>query len=70
MKLYDLGFDKWFEEHAAEFLPEDEGFARVSAVDRGSYLIRNESGESRPSSQGSFLTRLKVPSTCRVSEIG
>jgi ribosome biogenesis GTPase len=45
MKLYDLGFDKWFEEHAAEFLPEDGGIARVSAVDRGSYLIRNESGE-------------------------
>ena len=45
MKLYDLGFDKWFEEHAAEFVPEDCGIARVSAVDRGSYLIRNESGE-------------------------
>ena len=45
MKLYDLGFDKWFEENAAEFLPEDGGIARVSAVDRGSYLIRNESGE-------------------------
>jgi ribosome biogenesis GTPase len=45
MKLYDLGFDKWFEEHAAELLQEDGGIARVSAVDRGSYLIRNESGE-------------------------
>ena len=45
MKLYDLGFDKWFEAHAAEFLQEDGGIARVSTVDRGSYLIRNESGE-------------------------
>jgi len=45
MKLYDLGFDKWFEEHAAKLLPEDGGIARVAAVDRGSYLIRNESGE-------------------------
>jgi len=45
MKLYDLGFDKSFEELAAEYLPEEGGIARVSAVDRGSYLIRNESGE-------------------------
>lgn len=45
MKLYDLGFDKWFEEHATEFLPGDGGIARVSAVDRGSYMIRNEWGE-------------------------
>ncbi|HNY67033.1 MAG TPA: ribosome small subunit-dependent GTPase A [Deltaproteobacteria bacterium] len=45
MKLSDLGFDQWFEEHAALPLGEDGGLARVSAVDRGSYLIRNESGE-------------------------
>lgn len=45
MKLYDLGFDKWFESHATEILYEDGGIARVSAVDRGSYLIRTESGE-------------------------
>lgn len=45
MKLHDLGFEKWFEAHATEFLREDGRIARVSAVDRGSYLIRNESGE-------------------------
>jgi ribosome biogenesis GTPase len=45
MKLHDLGFEKWFEAHAAQFLREDGGIARVSAVDRGAYLIRNESGE-------------------------
>jgi len=45
MKLHDLGFEKWFEAHATEFLREDGGIARVSAVDRGAYLIRNESGE-------------------------
>ena len=45
MKLDDLGFDKWFETVAAEFLQEGGGIARVSAVDRGSYLIRNESAE-------------------------
>ena len=45
MKLHDLGFEKWFEAHAAQFLREDGGITRVSAVDRGAYLIRNESGE-------------------------
>ena len=45
MKLYDLGFDKWFEAHSTGLLQKDCGIARVSAVDRGSYLIRNGSGE-------------------------
>jgi ribosome biogenesis GTPase len=45
MKLYDLGFDKWFEGHSTGFQRKDCGIARISAVDRGSYLIRNESGE-------------------------
>jgi len=45
MKLLDLGFDPWFEAHAAEFYQEGCGFARVSAVDRGTYLIKNEKGE-------------------------
>ena len=45
MKLRDLGFDQWFEAHSTEFRQEGCGIARISAVDRGSYLIRNESGE-------------------------
>ena len=45
MKLRDLGFDQWFEAHTTEFLQEDGGIARISAVDRGSYLIQNESRE-------------------------
>jgi len=45
MKLRDLGFDQWFEARAAEFTQDSRSFARISAVDRGSYLIRNESGE-------------------------
>jgi len=45
MKLRDLGFDQWFEAHTTEFLQEDGGIARISAVDRGSYLIKNESRE-------------------------
>jgi len=45
MKLRDLGFDQWFEAHSTEFRQEDCSFARISAVDRGSYLIKNESRE-------------------------
>ena len=45
MKLGDLGFDQWFEDHSTEFSQEGCGFARISAVDRGSYLIINESNE-------------------------
>jgi ribosome biogenesis GTPase len=45
MKLRDLGFDQWFEDHSSEIGQEGYSFARISAVDRGSYLIRNESKE-------------------------
>src|SRR3989339_94549 len=42
MKLIDLGFDPWFEAHLDDIRHEDQGIARVSAVDRNSYIIRNE----------------------------
>lgn len=45
MKLGDLGFDQWFEDHSKEFSQEGCSFARISAVDRGSYLIIKESTE-------------------------
>lgn len=45
MKLSDFGFDPWFEAQAVEFGLEGCGFARVSAVDRGSYLIRDAERE-------------------------
>ncbi|HRY38245.1 MAG TPA: GTPase RsgA, partial [Smithellaceae bacterium] len=45
MKLSDLGFDQWFEAYMSEFFQEGTGIARISAVDRGSYLVRNDSRE-------------------------
>lgn len=42
MQLIDLGFDSWFEAQAAECYQEGCHFARVAAVDRGTYLIRDE----------------------------
>lgn len=45
MKLSDMGFDEWFEPYVGEFHQEGTGIACISAVDRGGYLIRDESGE-------------------------
>ncbi len=45
MNLRELGFDQWFEAHAEELQQAGWDMARISAVDRGSYLIRNETGE-------------------------
>lgn len=45
MELKYLGFDQWFEAHSSEFRQDGCSFARISAVDRGSYLIKNEVGE-------------------------
>ena len=45
MTLHDLGFDPWFAVHAPESQPEGCAIARVCAVDRGSYCLRNESGD-------------------------
>lgn len=45
MNQENLGFDEWFAAHAADMRMEACLFARVTAVDRGSFLIRCESGE-------------------------
>jgi ribosome biogenesis GTPase len=45
MKLSDFGFDQWFEAHTTELRRDGCSFARISAVDRGSYLIMDEARE-------------------------
>jgi len=54
MKLSDLGFDSWFEAYVNDMRQEDQSIARISAVDRGSYLIRNETGEVPAELAGKF----------------
>jgi ribosome biogenesis GTPase / thiamine phosphate phosphatase len=54
MTLSDLGFDSWFEAHADEVFPGERSVARVSAVDRGAYLVRNETGELPAELAGTF----------------
>ena len=45
MNLRDLGFDQWFDESAGSLLRPGQEIARVTAVDRGSCLVRNHHGE-------------------------
>ena len=45
MELYDLGFDHWFADQTRERCSPGLSIARVTAVDRGRYLIRDEHGE-------------------------
>jgi ribosome biogenesis GTPase len=59
MKLSDLGFDHRFEVYVGDFCQGDHGIARVTAVDRGAYLIRNEFGEIPAELTGKFRFRVE-----------
>jgi len=61
MKLRDLGFDPWFEKHKSDLPQAGHGIARISAVDRGSYLIRNETGEVPAELAGKFSYQVESP---------
>ncbi|MDO9585398.1 MAG: hypothetical protein Q7I93_02810, partial [Syntrophales bacterium] len=54
MKLIDLGFDPWFAAYVNDIRQEDQDIARVSAVDRNSYIIRNELREIPAELAGKF----------------
>jgi len=45
MGLRELGFDPWFQEKQKELKGPDFSIARVTAVNRDSYLVRNENSE-------------------------
>lgn len=47
MELSSLGFDHWFEERAGAFRQAGHSLARVTAVDRDAFLIRNPDAEVR-----------------------
>ncbi len=55
MQLSELGLDPWFADIAARLCDPDLSVARVTAVDRGRYVIRNEHGESAAELTGRFL---------------
>lgn len=61
MKLIDLGFDPWFEAHVDDLRQEDQDIARVSAVDRNAYMIRNELREIPAELAGKFYFNVESP---------
>jgi len=54
MELKELGFDRWFEEKQEELQRPDCSLARVTAVNRDSYLVRNQNSEVMAELTGSF----------------
>lgn len=55
MRLRELGLDPWLEEKAREVCGSDLSAARVTAVDRGRFLVRNELGEAPAELTGRLL---------------
>ena len=54
MELSVLGFDDWFEQRSAALLQPGHRLARVTAVDRDAFLVRNQDGESYAELTGKF----------------
>ena len=55
VKLSDLGFDRWFREKQEELQKPEYCIARVTAVDRDAYLIRNDNNEVPAELAGKLL---------------
>ncbi|MBI5101929.1 MAG: ribosome small subunit-dependent GTPase A [Nitrospirae bacterium] len=62
MKLIDIGFDPWFEAHADAIVHENQGIARVTAVDRNSYRVMNELREIPAELAGKFYFHVESSS--------
>lgn len=54
MEITALGFDGWFEQHSTPLLQPGHSIARVTAVDRGAFLIRNQDAECYAELAGKF----------------
>jgi ribosome biogenesis GTPase len=54
MDLATLGFDGWFAKHAAPLLQPGHRLARVTAVDRGAFLIRDQDAETPATLAGRY----------------
>jgi ribosome biogenesis GTPase len=54
MELTALGFDGWFEQQSAPLLQPGLSLARVTTVDKGSFLVRDQAGERHAELAGRF----------------
>ncbi|MFC2003851.1 ribosome small subunit-dependent GTPase A [Chloroflexota bacterium] len=65
MKLHELGFNEWFVQRLNEYGKTDYRLARITSVNKGSYLITNEVGEVISELAGEFMfsaeSRLQYP---------
>ncbi len=59
MKLSDMGFDQWFQSHVGDLRQEGRDIARISAVDRGSFLIRKQTKEVPAELAGRFYFQVE-----------
>ena len=59
IELRDMGFNRFFQSDAGDLCQEGRDFARISAVDRGSYLIRNPTGEVPAELAGKFYFQIE-----------
>ena len=55
MELRNLGFDDWFAGNYNDFGHGNYSVARITAVNRDNYLVRNENGEVLAEISGEFL---------------
>jgi ribosome biogenesis GTPase / thiamine phosphate phosphatase len=55
MELSVLGLDSWIQQQASTLCGSGQRLARVTAVDRGRYVVRNEAGEVPAELTGKFL---------------
>ncbi len=54
MELNELGLDSWLQEQAGKLCEPGQRLARVTAVDRSRYVVRNEHGEVSAELTGKF----------------
>ncbi|MBF0239193.1 MAG: ribosome small subunit-dependent GTPase A [SAR324 cluster bacterium] len=55
MDLTELGFDSWYQDQISVVCGSEHSIARITAVDRGRYLVRNEETEIPAELTGKFL---------------
>ncbi len=68
MELTELGFDKWFKDHAQELLKPGHLIARVTAVDKGAFVVQGQSEEVDADLAGRF--RFHAQSTTDLPCVG
>lgn len=59
MELIELGMDHWFKGHAHGLCQPEQRLARVTAVDRGQCIVRDEVGEFPAKATGTFMSSLQ-----------